>query len=303
MIDFIGDIHGHADKLEALLKKMGYQLKSAVYQHSERKVLFLGDYIDRGPAIKETLHIVRQMVENDQAIALMGNHEYNALCFHFKDPSGNFLRKHTAKNIDQYSATLNQFKNDQALHDDYLEWFLNLPLFYETEYYRAVHACWDDEHIHKIKSLLPNCLLTSDKIIESANKETPLYKAVEETLKGKEIALPFGHYIHDKDGTQRYKIRIKWWENPIDIDYIKISVEDYPNLPKMPVEIGSINNFNFYQPSEKVVFFGHYWLKGKPVMQKQNVCCLDYSVAKQGHLVAFRLNEKMQAHAQSFIYV
>ena len=111
MIDFIGDIHGHADKLEALLKKMGYQLKSGVYQHPERKVLFLGDYIDRGPAIKETLHIVRQMVENNQAIALMGNHEYNALCFNLKDPSGNFLRKHTAKNIDQYSATLNQFKN------------------------------------------------------------------------------------------------------------------------------------------------------------------------------------------------
>jgi hypothetical protein len=303
MIDFIGDIHGHADKLEALLKKMGYQLKSGVYQHPERKVLFLGDYIDRGPAIKETLHIVRQMVENDQAIALMGNHEYNALCFHFKDPSGNFLRKHTAKNIDQYSATLNQFKNDQALHDDYLEWFLNLPLFYETEHYRAVHACWDELHIKKIKHLLPNERLTSDRIIETANKETPLYKAVEETLKGKEIALPFGHYIHDKDGTQRYKIRIKWWENPTDIDYIKISVEDYPNLPKMPVEIGSINNFNFYQPSEKVVFFGHYWLKGKPVMQKKNVCCLDYSVAKQGHLVAFRLNENMLLDENSFVIV
>jgi hypothetical protein len=303
MIDFIGDIHGHADKLEALLKKMGYQLKSGVYQHPERKVLFLGDYIDRGPAIKETLHIVKQMVENDQAIALMGNHEYNALCFHFKDPSGNFLRKHTAKNIDQYSATLNQFKNEQTLHDDYLEWFLNLPLFYETEHYRAVHACWDEEHINKIKLLLPKQRLDSDNIKEAANKETPLYKAVEETLKGKEIALPFGHYIHDKDGTQRSKIRIKWWENPKDIDYIKFSVEDYPNLPKMPLETSAIKDFNFYQPTEKTVFFGHYWLKGKPVMQKQNVCCLDYSVAKQGHLVAFRLNENMLFDNESFVIV
>ena len=150
---------------------------------------------------------------------------------------------------------------------------------------------------------MPNGRLNSDKIIEAANKETTLHKVVEETLKGKEIALPFGHYIHDKDGTQRYKIRIKWWENPIDIDYNKISVEDYPNLPEMPVEISAIKNLNFYQPSEKVVFFGHYWLKGKPVMQKQNVCCLDYSVAKEGHLAAFRLNENMLLDENSFVIV
>ena len=87
-IDFIGDIHGHADELEALLIKLGYKKSDGVYAHPERKVLFVGDYIDRGPKIKETLNIVKSMVENDNAIALMGNHEYNALCFHFKATEG-----------------------------------------------------------------------------------------------------------------------------------------------------------------------------------------------------------------------
>lgn len=64
MIDLIGDIHGHADKLEALLHQLGYAKNKGVYAHPERKVLFVGDYIDRGPKIRETLQIVRSMVES-----------------------------------------------------------------------------------------------------------------------------------------------------------------------------------------------------------------------------------------------
>ena len=82
MIDFIGDIHGHADKLLELLEKLGYTTNNGTYCHPTRKVLFVGDYIDRGPKIRETLEIVKSMVDSENAIALMGNHEYNALCFH-----------------------------------------------------------------------------------------------------------------------------------------------------------------------------------------------------------------------------
>ena len=85
MIDLIGDIHGHADKLEELLIKLGYSNKSGLYAHPNRKALFVGDFIDRGPKIRETLAIVKAMVESGNAIALMGNHEYNALCFHFQE--------------------------------------------------------------------------------------------------------------------------------------------------------------------------------------------------------------------------
>lgn len=74
MIDFIGNIHGHADKLEELLEKLGYSKSRGIYSHAQRKVLFVGDYIDRGPKIRETLEIVRLMVESENAIALMGNH-------------------------------------------------------------------------------------------------------------------------------------------------------------------------------------------------------------------------------------
>lgn len=39
--DIIGDIHGHADALEELLQKLGYEKHKGVYQHSKHKVIFL----------------------------------------------------------------------------------------------------------------------------------------------------------------------------------------------------------------------------------------------------------------------
>ena len=77
--DLIGDIHGHADELIALLKKLGYSLINGVYNHPDRKIIFLGDYIDRGPQIRKTLQIVKDMVDAGNALAIMGNHEFNAL--------------------------------------------------------------------------------------------------------------------------------------------------------------------------------------------------------------------------------
>jgi hypothetical protein len=63
MHDLIGDIHGHADALLQLLKSIGYSRQKGVYRHPERQAIFLGNFIDRGPKIKETLEIVRPMID------------------------------------------------------------------------------------------------------------------------------------------------------------------------------------------------------------------------------------------------
>ncbi len=46
MYDIIGDIHGHAEALKELLGNLGYKSIRGVWQHSNRKVIFVGDYID-----------------------------------------------------------------------------------------------------------------------------------------------------------------------------------------------------------------------------------------------------------------
>lgn len=303
MTDLIGDIHGHADKLEALLIKLGYKKDKGIYSHTERKVVFVGDYIDRGPKIRETLEIVKSMVDSGNAIALMGNHEYNALCFHYQETEGGHLRKHLIKNIIQHYKTLNQFQNKQKEYEDYLDWFKTLPLYYETETFKAVHACWDKNNIAFLRKTLKNDRLTDELIYQSVRIGTKLNKTIDQTLKGKEIKMPDGLDFIDKDGTQRTEIRIKWWEDPTLMTYKSISVEPIEHLPEEPIEISKSKSFDYYEDKVKPVFFGHYWLRGQPSLYKNNICCLDYSVAKDGQLVAYRHNGEKILDDKNFIYV
>ena len=302
MIDLIGDIHGHANELEALLKKLGYAKKSGAYSHSERKVVFMGDYIDRGLQIRETLEIVRAMVDSENAIALMGNHEYNALCFHFQETEGGHLRKHLIKNIIQHYETLQQFKNKQSEYDEYIHWFKTLPLFHETNSFRAVHACWDTNNIEFLKKTLVNDRLTDELIYQSVQEGTTLNEAIEQSLKGIEMKLPEGLFFNDVEGAKREEIRIKWWENPSQMTYKSISVEPIEDLPETTVDITELKSTD-YSPNEKKVFIGHYWLTGEPSLLKENICCLDYSVAKKGKLVAYRLDGENKLEKNRLIYV
>jgi len=60
--DLIGDIHGQAPELVRLLEKLSYLNVDGVWQHTERKVIFLGDFVDRGDYQREVIDIVRPMV-------------------------------------------------------------------------------------------------------------------------------------------------------------------------------------------------------------------------------------------------
>ncbi len=85
--DIIGDIHGCADELEALLQQLGYEAinhplnegsfwNTPVYHHTQgRKAVFLGDLVDRGPRILDTLKLVRNMVLTGNAFCVPGNHD------------------------------------------------------------------------------------------------------------------------------------------------------------------------------------------------------------------------------------
>jgi hypothetical protein len=303
MYDIIGDIHGHADKLILLLERMGYTNKNGSYAHPERRAIFVGDYIDRGPKIPETINLVRDMVENNAAIALMGNHEYNALCFHYPErEKGGHLRKHEIKNILQHYETLKQFQNRQAAYEDALKWFETLPIFYEHEQFRVVHACWDQQHIETLQKELNGNTLDEHSLLKLVKKGTPAYNAIEETLKGKELQMPAGTTFTDKDGNVRSEFRCKWWENPQSVTYRQISIEDL-NLPEQPVENTGAINGTTYDASQKPVFFGHYWLKGRPGIFRENICCVDYSVAKGGVLAAYRYDGERVLGNGKWVYV
>ena len=264
-------------------------------------MLFLGDYIDRGPNIRETLQIVRRMVESENALAIMGNHEYNAICFHLHDKNGGHLRKHLIKNIKQHHETLVQFHNKQDEYEDYIEWFKTLPLYYEDKRFRAVHACWDEGHINYLKSCLVDGKLLEEQIYESAQSGTSLDLAVGITLKGKEVEIPNGYGFKDKDGTIRKETRIKWWLDPNKHYLNELSMVTIPKLNEKDIRISEVSGH--YHEDERPVFFGHYWLNGDPFLIRDNICCLDFSVARKGVLASYRMNGETELHKENIVFV
>jgi hypothetical protein len=302
MFDIIGDIHGFATELKKLLQKLDYQQVNGIYQHPQRKVIFLGDFVDRGDEIAETLAIVRNMIDNGFAYSVMGNHEYNAICFHTQNANGDFLRPHTEKNVKLYQKTLDAFADTPQLLDDYIEWFKTLPLFLEIEGIRVVHACWDSEFISFLKEHLDNNRLNDNFLLKSAQKGTCTYHVVENTLKGKEVELPQGYFFHDKEAINRHKIRIKWWDRTEPHTYKNVSIMPAEYLPNIEISEEDKLLLKTYTESEPPVFIGHYWFSGTPTVLQKNICCLDYSVARGGKLVAYRWDGEQELDNRKFVF-
>jgi hypothetical protein len=301
MYDIIGDIHGYASPLKRLLKNMDYAEIGGVWQHPSRKVIYVGDYIDRGPDIKETLEIVRGMCENEKAIALMGNHEYNALAYAYRLKDGSFLRPHTAKNSKQHHETLNQFESYPQEWQEYLAWFYSLKLFLDLPGLRVVHACWNEEDIDWLKS--KNChLMTEALLLSSQKKGTRDYEAINNILKGTEYTIPEEFVWLDKDGNSRTQNRLKWWADSRNRPYGEWLFNCPPELIDKIIDENA--NFVPYSKDAPPVFFGHYWLEDPyPVIQDSNVICLDFSIAKRGNLVAYRWDGEAQLDKEKFTFV
>lgn len=74
--DIIGDVHGCCDELRELLTTLGYDLADDKAVHPEgRRLVFLGDLVDRGPASPGVLRIAMNTVEAGAAIWVPGNHD------------------------------------------------------------------------------------------------------------------------------------------------------------------------------------------------------------------------------------
>ncbi len=302
MYDIIGDIHGYAKTLEAMLLKLGYNKDAGFYKHPERKAIFVGDYIDRGPAIRECLQIIKAMVDNNSALAVMGNHEYNAICYH--TPSGNsneWLREHSPKNIKQHSVTMLAFQDYQGEWKNYLDWFMSLPVFLNLESIRIVHACWDDNIVENLLIRLKGNCLNFDFIRQSVQRGSLEYNWIENLLKGFELTLPGNITYTDKDGFARDGIRVKWWKQLNRETYRSITVKGDDTIPETPIQPEILAEVPVYSPKSPPVFIGHYWSEGQPELLSHNVCCVDYSIAKGGMLVAYRWNGESILNSENFV--
>ncbi|MEZ6130532.1 MAG: metallophosphoesterase [Planctomycetaceae bacterium] len=303
MYDIIGDIHGHADELVELLHKLNYSETSGGFRHSHRTAVFCGDFIDRGPQIPDVVRIVRSMVQNNAALAVMGNHEFNALAYHTPDPASphTFLRPHTEKNNHQHAETTRQFTASE-LHDA-LAWFRTLPVALDLDQLRIVHACWHPDYIRVINAACEQHGEFSGEFLKRALvKHSDLFSAIECVLKGPELPLPDGITVTDKEGNLRKRIRIRWFDSPKQQTWATYALPVKTQLPDRPVPQSA--PAAPYPADAKPVFVGHYWLPDdSPTPLKPNVACLDYSVARHGMLCAYRFDGETTLSRDRFVTV
>ena len=307
--DVIGDIHGQAGKLEALLRRMGYQELAQGWVPPEgRQAIFLGDLIDRGPEQIKVVSIVRSMVEAGHARAIMGNHEFNAIG-HMeprRDAAGNaipesFLSSRSDNKVKQHAEFLRQVGQGSALHLDMLEWFRSLPVMLDLGDIRVVHAWWHQPYVNLIASRWKQGEPLPDDLLHAAyNKLSDEYVAMEGLCKGLEIRLPDPHFYYDHSGVERRDVRVKWWHGAPE-RFVDVSIVDAAQRHRIPA-LPLPENHLCAPVDGSPIFVGHYWMEGEPHLMSPKVACVDWSAARGDEpLVAYRWHGESELDAGNFI--
>lgn len=288
MYDVIGDVHGQGAKLRALLERLGYVERQAVWRApAGRQAVFVGDLIDRGPEQRAVLDIVRRMVDAGQARAVLGNHEFNAMGMAVRDEAGGYLRPRSPKNLSQHAAFLREVELDSAEHQSWVDWFRTLPMALDLGGIRVVHAWWDGAAAATIEALRGGVNRPlDDGRLQACYRDASITAARKLLTCGVEMELPPGQWIIDKEGHKHPDARLAVWrhwaERLRDVAIVPSGSEDAVPDIDIPAEhrLGEVEG--------APILFGHHWFSGPLKLETPKVACLDWSAAKDGPLVAYR---------------
>ncbi len=310
--DLVGDIHGCGDSLIELIEKLGYTRRNGSYEYSNqrqpRQLVFLGDILDRGPKIRESIHIVREMVDHGSAQIVMGNHEYNALGYTTLAPSGggkDYLRAHNANHTRLIQETLDQFANHPRDWSDTLAWLYEWPLFLEFEHFRVIHACWDQTLIDQFVQLRPDGTIDEAFLIASEDYRRFEGRFMSRATRGASLLLPDNLSMTGKDGYTRRTFRVKFWvEHPEYYGDVQFQPDPLDQaLAERRLSETEKKYIPYYHHDQRPLFIGHYWQTGQPGPLVDNIACLDYSAVKNGRLMAYRMNSEQVLSADNFVWV
>lgn len=125
----IGDVHGCLDELEQLLAALRFDPR-------RQQLVFVGDYVDRGPASAGVVRRVRQLTEEAGAVALMGNHDEKYVHHYLHHDRG------TGRKSEAALVLLSPAKQAvyASLSPEDLEWLSQRPYYYPGPGFLVVHA-------------------------------------------------------------------------------------------------------------------------------------------------------------------
>ena len=129
----IGDIHGCLDKLEALMGMLDIDF-------GKDTLLFVGDYIDRGPRSKDVVdYMIDLGRQHDHVVCLKGNHEFLLKRYLEGTQSHMFLANGGDTTLESYMRTGGDL-GEQPIPSNHLAFFDSLSHYYETDDYVFVHG-------------------------------------------------------------------------------------------------------------------------------------------------------------------
>lgn len=293
-VDVVGDIHGEIDALKTLVNNLGYDKDG---KHPEgRKLVFVGDLIDRGPDSPAVIKFVKNLIDKGNAQAILGNHELNLLQFKAKDGAGWYFNERFEKDI-KYKPFNVVKEEEEILIYDFLA---SLPIALERDDLRIVHATWDNEKINTIRSQPAGTIakyytdweksiydnITSSGLLDAYNKEQVKW---EKEQADPELTVPF------LESTCAYNLAHQM-TNPVRV--LTSGVEQRASNPFYASGkwrfVERFAWWNSYQDDIPVVV-GHFWRRLSNDVKdpenlfkdiepqswhgaKNNVFCVDFSV-------------------------
>lgn len=205
----ISDIHGCFDEFQELLTKIDYQPE-------KDQLYLLGDYMDRGPQSKEVMYKVKDLVENDGAIALFGNHDQFFLDW-IDDPVEGIHRMSINGGLDTLVSFLGDIDinaedaetwkawNDQFVeeYEDIIQFMRGLRYYVEDQNYIFVHAGidpelddWKDTNKHDLvwirRAFLDADLQIDETVVHGHTPNIDLHGKHDIFYRGKKIGIDGG---------------------------------------------------------------------------------------------------------------
>ncbi len=254
-IDVVGDVHGDIEALMNLLNHLGYARSG--FHPDGRRVIFLGDLVDRGPDSIAVVRFVKTMIDAGTAQCVLGNHELNILLNKKKIDNGwffgeEFRDQETDKVVKQELA-------DESIRHEICHFGLELPLVLQREDVRVVHACWQPEMVamaseardviafyqqHRY-SIDLGLAIRSDLNVWQRQQRHQNLNPVKVLTSGLEV--PAKH-PYEANGERLYLERYPWW-----MDY----------------------------QDDEFCFFGHYRLPWGQSRGSTRAVCIDFGVAQR----------------------
>lgn len=303
-LDIIGDVHGEVEALDRLVTRLGY----VDGRHPDgRRLVFVGDLVDRGPDSVGVLERVMGWAAAGLASCILGNHELNLLLDDEKSGNGWWFGNDESWKGHGWSGHYGSVLATADLRRRARAFFKRLPLALERDDLRVVHAAWDPRAIAALSHLNTAAELQDfhdrgSAQLKAEMKQDTAYQDEKKrypSLHTKDLALRppllprHGHWtqthqerlahklltsgpehavcddgdVFPAGGKWRMATRHRWWE----------TYED-----DVPVVVGHYwrtwDHSNPPAGRQKRADFGEADHRSKWMGKHSNVCCIDFSV-------------------------